>query len=310
MDDPLGIVLRFALYTDLMMLCGLAAFGLYSLRGSERRSGVVLPFVPWLGAAALAGMLLSCASMMQMTKAMSGVAGWLESLPHVEMMLTQTELGASWLIRMSALLGAVLAIACNRRCPTASLLGVSLLGAIAVATLAWVGHGAMDEGSRRFWHFSADILHMWSASGWFGALVAFALMLRPGKTESLRSIQVLARTLTGFKRAGAVIVALIVITGVMNYLFIIGLHVSGILKSTYGLLLLGKLGLFAVMIGLASVNRFLLSPALELAVQQGDYARAARAIRYSMAFELGAAVLILMAIAWLGTLGPEIEAGT
>jgi len=309
MEDPLGIALRFALYTDLMMLFGVAVFGLYSLRGNERRSGVVLPFIPLLGAAALLGVLLSTASLVQMAKAMSGATEWLEALPHIEMMVTQTELGTAWLIRMGVLVGALLAIAFNPRSPAASLVVVSLLGAIALATLAWTGHGAMDEGARRFWHFSADILHLWSSGGWFGALVAFAWMLQPKRIESLHSVQVLARTLTGFEKAGALIVAVIVITGVMNYLFIVGPQVDGLLTSTYGVLLLAKLGLFGVMIGLASANRFFLSPAFERAVHLRQYAQAAWAIRCSMALELGAAVLVLAAIAWLGTLGPEMAAG-
>jgi putative copper resistance protein D len=309
MEDPFSIALRFALYTDLMMLFGLAIFGLYSLRGSERRSGMVLPLIPLLGTAGLLGLLLSAVSIVQMAKSMSGVSEWLDALPHVEMMLMQTELGTAWLIRISALMGAIVAIAFNLRSPTASLMAISFFGAIAMATLAWAGHGAMDEGSKRFWHFSADILHLWSSSAWLGALVAFALMLRSKQTESLRSVQVLARALTGFERAGTVIVALIVVTGVMNYLFIVGPQLSSLLQSTYGVLLLAKLGLFGVMVGLASINRFFLSPVFEQAVHLGAYAQAARSIRLSMALELTAAVLILGLIAWLGTLSPEMEAG-
>ena len=309
MEDPFSIGLRFALYADLMMLFGLALFGLYSLRGPERRSGMVLPFLPLLATSAATGLLLSVVSMVQMAKAMSGVEEWGEAIPHVEMMIAETELGTAWLIRMAALVAAAVAIAFNPRWPLASLLVVSLLAGVALATLAWTGHGAMDEGLRRFWHFSADILHLWASGGWFGALVAFALLLRPSKSETQTSVQILSRTLTGFERAGAVIVVLIVFTGVMNYLLIVGPQITGLAQSTYGLLLLVKLGLFVVMIGLASANRFLLSPALEQAVHQGDYTRAARSIRYSMALELGSAILVLGLIAWLGTLSPEMEAG-
>ena len=309
MEDPFSIGLRFALYADLMMLFGLALFGLYSLRGLERRSGMVLPFLPLLATTAVVGLLLSTVSIVQMAKAMSGAAEWGEAMPHVEMMVAETELGTAWLIRMAALAAAVAAIVLNPRWPMASLLAVSLLAGVALATLAWAGHGAMDEGSRRFWHFSADILHLWASSSWFGALVAFALLLRPSKVETRASVQILSRTLAGFERAGAVIVVLIIFTGVMNYLLIVGPQIRGLAQSTYGVLLLAKLGLFAVMIGLASANRFLLSPALERAVHQGDYIRAARFIRHSMALELGSAILVLGLIAWLGTLSPEMEAG-
>lgn len=309
MEDPFNIGLRFALYADLMTLFGLALFGLYSLRGPERRSGTVLPFLPLLLVTAMVGLLLSAVSIVQMAKAMSGASEWSEAMAHVEMMVVKTELGTAWLIRMAALVAAVVAIAFNPRWPTASLLVVSLLGSVALATLAWAGHGAMDEGSRRFWHFSADILNLWASSGWFGALVAFALLLRPSKVETLESVLILSRTLTGFERVGALIVALIVFTGVVNYLLIVGPRISGLAQSTYGVLLLGKLGLFAMMLGLASANRFFLSPALERAVHDSEYTHAARSIRCSMALELASAVLILGLIAWLGTLAPEMEAG-
>ena len=41
MSDSANVVLRFVLYVDLMLLFGVALFGLYSLKGLERLSAGV-----------------------------------------------------------------------------------------------------------------------------------------------------------------------------------------------------------------------------------------------------------------------------
>jgi copper resistance protein D len=303
MSDSINIALRFALYLDLMLLFGLAAFGLYSLRGQERVSGAQLPFAPLLLTTAMLGGLLSGAAMACMTWAMSGVSDWSELWPHVEMMMFETDVGFSWTLRMAALLLAGVAVTLNPRWPTASL-GLGMLGgAVALATLAWAGHGAMDEGTRGHWHFVTDFLHLWAAGAWVGALAAFALLLRQAKPQ----LQVLARTLIGFETAGAMIVVVISVTGVVNYLFIVGPSIEGLLDSRYGQLLALKLVLFAAMLVFAALNRFHLSPLLEQARQTGEHSVAVNALRRSMILEFCVALAILGLVAWLGTLSPELD---
>jgi putative copper resistance protein D len=302
-SDSINIALRFALYLDLMLLFGLAAFGLYSLRGRERASGTVLPFASLLATTAVLGMVLSLGAMACMTWAMSGASEWAELWPHFEMMVLETDVGLSWTLRMAALLLAGFAVTLDSRSPTVSLVLAMLGGAVALATLAWAGHGAMDEGARRSWHFISDFLHLWAAGGWVGALAAFALLLRQAGPQ----LAVLVRTLSGFATAGSVIVAVIAVTGVANYLFIVGPNVAGLLDSTYGQLLVLKLGLFLGMLGFAALNRFHLGPLLEQARQTGEHDVAVEALRRSMLLELGVAVIILGLVAWLGTLSPGME---
>ena len=64
MSDSINIVVRFALYFDLMLLFGLAIFGLYSLRGKERISGTVLNFESLLYITSAVGVALSLAAML------------------------------------------------------------------------------------------------------------------------------------------------------------------------------------------------------------------------------------------------------
>ncbi|AWM91340.1 copper resistance protein CopD [Pseudomonas sp. 31-12] len=306
MSDSIGIALRFGLYVDLMLLVGLPLFGFYSLRGRERVSGAVLPFRLMLAGTAALGLLLSIASMVVMASGMSGETDFAELRPHIEMMVLETDMGLAWVVRLVALVVGGLAVTLNHRAPGFSLLVAAIAGGIALASLAWNGHGAMDEGIRRVWHFTTDILHLLAAGVWLGALVALALMAKNVLPTEER-IRLLARAVKRFESVGALIVVVITVTGVVNYLFIVGLKLDEVFLSTYGILLFIKVALFTGMLVLAALNRFHLGPALQLALRKGQFRVAANALQRSVVVELMAAVLIVGLVAWLGTLSPEME---
>ena len=301
MDDSIYISLRFALYIDLMLLFGLALFGLYSLKGKERTGGTVLNFGSLLVGTAVIGILLSMAAMLHMAKTMSGMSSVMELHHHIlQMMLMDTDVGLTWMVRIASLTVAVIAATLNQRAPALSLRLVTVCGAIALATLAWTGHGAMDEGSRRYLHFTSDIVHLLAAGSWLGALAAFALLLRSNNLTGDLQIRLLARMLTGFESAGALMVATLAITGVVNYLLVVGPVLETLTTSTYGALLSLKVFLFAGMLVFAAVNRFHLSPLLERSIQTGTPNVAINALRRSMILELSVAVIIMGLVAWLG----------
>ncbi|TPG83316.1 copper homeostasis membrane protein CopD [Pseudomonas mandelii] len=307
MSDSVSIALRFGLYVDLMLLFGVALFGLYSLKGQERISGAALPFRSMLVGTAVLGVLFSVASMVMMARAMSGETNFAELRPHIEMMVFETDVGLAWTVRIVALVVGSLAVMFNQRAPGVSLLIASAAGGIALASLAWSGHGAMDEGSRRYWHFITDILHLLAAGAWLGGLIAFALLARINSLQSEEHIRLLVRAVKRFEWVGAVIVVVITVTGVVNYLFIVGPELDEVFLSTYGILLFIKVGLFAGMLVLAALNRFHLGSLLERSLRDRQYQVAANALRRSVVVELVAAVLIVGLVAWLGTLSPEME---
>ena len=307
MSDSVSIALRFGLYVDLMLLFGLALFGLYSLKGQERISGAALPFRSMLVGTAVLGVLFSVASMVMMARAMSGESDFAELRPHIEMMVLETDVGLAWTVRVVALVVGGLAVMFNHRAPGISLLIASAAGGIALASLAWNGHGAMDEGSQRYWHFITDILHLLAAGAWLGALIAFALLARINSLQSEERIRLLVRAVKRFEWVGAVIVVVITVTGIVNYLFIVGPELDEVFLSTYGILLFIKVGLFAGMLVLAALNRFQLGPLLERSLRDRQYRVAANALRRCVVVEWVAAVLIVGLVAWLGTLSPEME---
>jgi putative copper resistance protein D len=137
--------------------------------------------------------------------------------------------------------------------------------------------------------------------------VALALMAKANVLQTEERIRLLARAVTRFELVGALIVVVITVTGVVNYLFIVGLELDDLFLSTYGILLFIKVTLFAGMLVLAALNRFHLGPFLQRSLRNGQYWVAANALRRSVVMELAAAVLIVGLVAWLGTLSPEME---
>nr|WP_314529134.1 copper homeostasis membrane protein CopD [uncultured Pseudomonas sp.] len=284
MSELVPVLLRFALYLDLMLLFGLGLFGLYA-------DSRLLNLKPQLRALAALGLLLSVASLLSMTQSMSGAEDWPTLWTHLQMMLWHTELGWTWWLRIAALV----LVALNTRLAT-------WFGGIALVTLAWTGHGVMHEGSLGLWHLLSDSAHLLAAAGWVGALAAFGLMLR---STSEQAVPVLAHALAGFERVGAVFVAVLIGTGVANYLFVVGPNLNGITGGVYAILLCLKLGLFGLMLGLAAINRSHLTPLLQRSLAAGDHRAARKALRRSITLEFGAVVLILALVAWLGTLAPR-----
>ncbi|MCF5702422.1 copper homeostasis membrane protein CopD [Pseudomonas syringae] len=287
MGELINIILRFALYVDLLLVFGLALFALYS-------ADTLLRLRPMLRGMALIGALLSVAGLVLMTSAMSGETALAALWPPVQMMVLETDVGLAWAVRMTALIVVVI---------RPGLWLASFAGAIALASLAWSGHGAMDEGALRFWHFLSDILHLLAAGAWLGAMLALVLIARGLVDEA--HIRSLAFAVRRFEWVGAAIVLTLSITGVVNYLFIIGPRLDEVLLGTYGMLLAIKVLLFAAMLVLAALNRFHLGPALAQALRDGQHVVAVNALRRSVVVELAMALLIVALVAWLGTLSPD-----
>ena len=114
MSDSANIVLRFSLYVDLLLLFGVALFGLYSLRGQERVCGAVLPFRSLLSGATAVAVVLSIVGMLLMVSAMSGVVNYLFIAgPKVDEVFLSTY-GILLFIKVALFAGMLVLAALNR----------------------------------------------------------------------------------------------------------------------------------------------------------------------------------------------------
>lgn len=303
--DWSSVLFRFGLYVILMVLFGMPLFSIYALKNDERSTfpGQALPII--ILTSILLGMAFSVASLVVMTKNMTGATDYQTIERHAfGMVLGDTYFGTAWISRMIALAACLLGMVRFRNEPTQGCFIVTLGGAVALGSLAWGGHGAMDEGMRGYLHFTADILHLLAAGAWVGALASFLVLAKPGSSE--KHFTVLARTSVGFAFVGTIIVVTLLVTGIVNFYLIAGTNLNLLFQSAYGRLLLLKLALFAGMLLMAALNRYRLAPRIEAAVFSGDTQAACMALKRSLNIEFSLAVAILLLVAIFGLLSPEV----
>ena len=227
--------------------------------------------------------------------------------------ITQTDFGHVWIVRL-VLLGLLVVALFPMR---ATLFIESLwpkffavfLTAGLVGTLAWAGHAAVGSGSEGAIHLTADILHLLAAAAWVGALVPLALLLEAVVRNSDQpSLAIASEVVLRFSMLGIASVTVLLATGVYNSWMLVG-SVIGLVTTDYGRLLSAKIALFLVMLAIAGVNRFVLTPRIIRA--RGSVARQPlRQLRNNSLIEATIGALILIIVGVLGTLPPGIQEQT
>ncbi len=302
------IAARFALYLDLMLVFGLPLFSLYTLRTAGQQASVDVIRSSTISILLLAGIALSAFSFLLIAAVMSDVPVHEIDRDALRAMLDETAIGTAAKVRTIALLAALPLSFLLRAKPRTWWALASGLGAVALGSLAWTGHGAADEGRVGLVHLAADIVHLLAAGVWIGAIAALFLLLARANKEcdDPHDRAILAhRGLDDFSIVGTISVALLIVTGIVNSWILVGpANFLSLPASLYGRLLLIKLLLFAGMLGLAALNRFRLTPAIKGSLATGQSAAAVSSISYSVAVEAILAVAVLMLVAWIGTLDP------
>jgi putative copper resistance protein D len=299
------ILFRLVQYLGAMILFGSSLFFLYVL--PKRRPGFCSelawsrPLLGWGAGGLLAATLLG---FLAQTSVLAGSIADGLKLHSLSAVITTMAMGPSTVIRAAAAAVGLVALAFVR--PGDTLFAVcALLGALATASFAWMGHGAATEGTGHLLHTGADIVHALAAGGWVGALVVFFGLLHHVGADAATD-RILCGALNRFAGVGSGLVAVLVATGLVNSWFLIGpSRLSGLLTTLYGQLLSLKLLLFAGMLAFAAVNRFRLTPALSSSLTQGLTTTAALThLRRSLLLETALAAIVLGLVAWLGTLAP------
>lgn len=299
------VLLRWTEYGASFVLAGGALFALYALPADGPSSAGAMGWPRRLFAGSAAVLLLTTlAGLVAQTAVVAGSLSAALDPTTLASVLTEMAMGLSSVTRaaVAAIALAVLVLAPYRR---ATLAIVVHLGAIVVASMAWMGHGAATDGPGGLPHLAADIVHLLAAAVWIGALACFLGLAATSWRDGAQA-PVFHAALAGFSGVGTGVVAALVVTGLINSWFLVGpAGAAALLTTLYGRLLLLKIALFTGMILLAAANRFRLTPALRKAL--GDPAAngsKVRALRHSLIFELGAGLALLALVAWLGQLAP------
>lgn len=180
--------------------------------------------------------------------------------------------------------------------PTHRVWPVAAAGAF-LALPAFASHAGATPGLRGDVHVISDALHLLSAGAWLGALPAFVLLLwithrrrKPGWNDL--TIKATRR----LSRLAALSVGALLVTGIVNGWNLLG-GPRDLWTTDYGRLIGFKIVFLAAMIGIATVNKFHLTPRLP--------ARAAlRNLQRNSLAEIGIGLGVLVLVGYLGRLEP------
>jgi putative copper resistance protein D len=299
------LVARFLHYAAATSLVGLALFPFYACTGGEpsilrRWRG------KWILVAAVAALVSGLCWFAFVVANMGGSIDDLADAETLHAVVYDTSFGNVWSLRMLVALVIVGMAAWDVCFGSASYWVTLVFAAVLVVSLAGTGHTQVEEGWAGIIHMMSDGAHLLAAGAWLGGLISLVAILPRSGARDLpvqpkQAVQILLR----FSGMGYIAVATLIGSGLANSWFLVG-SLSGLLTTSYGLLLLGKLALFVAMLALAAANRFWLVPSMSdvRADAPDEWSRWSLRLRNHVLGEqlLGWMVLALVSI--LGTMQP------
>lgn len=217
--------------------------------------------------------------------------------------LNETQFGLVLEIRLILVVALAVCLACDRFALSRRLALAAALGL--AATIAWTGHAGSTPGETGVLHLIADVLHLTAASAWIGGLVSLTwLLVETWRDPAYASV---AREATRrFSTLGIASVGTLFSTGIVNAWILVG-SLNALIATGYGRLLMLKISLFAVMMTLAAVNRFWLTPQLILSTEGGRQPNSLRQLTRNSMIEIVSGLTIYGIVGVLGTLHPAIH---
>jgi putative copper resistance protein D len=165
-----------------------------------------------------------------------------------------------------------------------------LCSMLLLVSMAFIGHAAMHEGALGILHRANHALHLLAAGYWFGSLPPLLVCLRYLQQPQWRHDAI--TTLIHFSRWGHLAVAVVIVTGVVNSLIILGSWPFD-MASPYQRLLLIKTALVALMVMVALANRYAIVPAMSAVPK---LAQRGLVLACWIEVGLGGAVLLLVSL--------------
>ena len=216
--------------------------------------------------------------------AVESQAPWLEVTSRV---LGESRFGAVWLAREGFLLSACLLLAFRRTAVGPTLALIAAGAALVITPLS--GHSAAVEPAAPL--LVAHAAHLLLAGAWWGALPALAALLA-GRAHGTVEAGAALVAFTRFSSLALPLMAGIVLSGTLLAIT----HIErwpALLATRYGVLLLVKIGLLALVLSMAARLRWQMLPAL--AATHADTRLGRSCFRWVAAEWLVAAAIVLVA---------------
>ncbi|MBN8902662.1 MAG: copper homeostasis membrane protein CopD [Rhodospirillales bacterium] len=299
---------RVGQFAAVMLVFGSSLFRLRFAPESERRV-----FGPWYRSVLIAAAIITLVSSLAWLDVEAGTMSgeWSNAAnPHtVATVLYRTSFGQVWQLNLAAaaiLLCVVFAPAKIQHLKSWSGIVVGL-SALLIATSTWTGHAVMHGGLMGDIHPFVQVVHVLAAATWLGSLPALGFALHSLRKPELAAQRSAAQhLLRGYSRMGYLAVGLVLLTGCIDTWFMVD-SFGALFSTSYGRILVAKISLFLLMMGVAAVNRFVLTPTI---MHSGSNVTAAEAslrqLRRTVVLEqiLGVSIIVLVSV--LGTVAPPM----
>jgi putative copper resistance protein D len=297
------VAARFLHYAAVTALFGAALFPLYAFAGSRAEAEIVR-VLKAVGVVSAAGALVTGAGWFLLSSAgMSGDLAAAFDLSALGFVAAETEFGRVWMVR--GVLGAVALWAAMRASTPRLQAGLS---AALLASIALTGHTQVESGAAGLLHVAADGLHLLGAGAWLGALIPLLVLAAADPHVARTRGLDLGLVLANFSAIGVAAVATLVLSGVVNAWFLVG-GVEQLFTTPYGRVLCLKLALFGAMLALAAANRVWITAALNTGLMAEQARPWVKRLRHHVLAEQVLGILVLLAVAALGTLEPAGAGG-
>lgn len=284
------ILCRFLHFAALIALLGSAAFTAwlappaYRIRLASRLNRVMC-FSAWLA-------LITAVLLLTAQTGLMG-SGWQDmTRPDIWRAVLGTKFGQAWQWQLVAALAGVIVFSVNRARRQALLLASAVAQ---LAGLAFVGHASMHEGALGMLHHSNQIIHLISAAFWAGGLLPVIILMQEARLTAEREAAI--HTMMRFSRYGHLAVALVMLSGIVNSVLILGWPLTRF--QLYSQLMWLKAALVALMCLLATFNRYWLVPRFSR-----DGAGAQRVFIKATQAEIMLSVMVVALVSVFATLAP------
>ncbi|HEY8051076.1 MAG TPA: CopD family protein [Ramlibacter sp.] len=207
-------------------------------------------------------------------------------------LLARTTFGHVWCVRLAlfVVLGMLMTTRAGKSIASA------FVAAALVASLAWTGH-ALGTNHLHVW---VDAAHMLAAAAWVGMLPLLLLVMTRAAAQAGTWRDLGVACAKCFFVPGIVAVIVLAASGVANTSWMID-SVADLWQTGYGRVLSLKLALFALMLLLAAVNRFVIVPRVE---RGAGTCGSLRSLRASVLAELLLGAAVIAVVACLGVTPP------
>jgi copper resistance protein D len=301
------IAARFIHFAAAMAVFGLGAFRVYAFvggAGAAKTPARIALDQTLAGMTAMAAVLALLSAVAIIPFIAAEMAGSNEAA--LDPAVWQTVLGGTgfghawcWHLGFAVVLVGLSFIPATQRRAHAPMIAALLL----LVSLGWVGHAAVDMGGG-ITHVINQMAHLIGGGLWLGGLVPLCVLLWRATRPGADAYVALARVaLPHFSQIGYAAVALILVTGTVNSVLLVG-SLHAFIATPYGRLLIVKIALVLTMIGLALVNRFRLLPRLRT---DESGLVPLRTLLHSVIAEQALGIAILAVVAVLGTWPPAIS---